>query len=1061
MSARGARRAVVRGGSRFARARLARAALAGALALLVGAAAAAAEGGEGRREARPNLLENGDFEKGKGPGPDGWERPDELTTTWVDAPGRKGRCIRIDTDVLASQYRERRDVIEKALAEGKEPPPPPKRLPTRPPKYDTVAGLDGVSFASREVPIRAGGSYRLSADAMVEGAASPRVWVKALREVKSSSGVRERVVWKKALVCEGAGREWKTFSMTFPSRGGFPEGVRKLRVELYAYWPPGVYHFDDVRLEEIPRTEAAPAPRDGAPAEEESRPGRAADRPDRGVERAILWSLSFPGALFLPAAGACALAGAPGEEPAPEWYEGFELRRKILFGRSPSAGDAVLLRAGTSRATRADARDVRVVLDHRQPLPLDILEVGPGDTVLLRFEVPSPAGDYYVYLGNPNAARPRRPPRAPVGGLLLEVRELAEGSCGSWPEMRRLLEASREVVGHLAPRRIFLGIPPLGKTGGFVARYGGFLRVAEAGTYTFETASEGGSFVLVGGKLVASWPGFHGLPGVADPREREKRSGSARLDPGVYPIEYVVASKSGCVHVLAWRKEEERPKESALRSGPEREAAGRGAAGREAPGRGASGREAAERERRTWAATRPIPEAAFVPWLPASLGPVETRKGPFADFDWEVVSDSGSDAERHDLAEIAFRFSGDLKGRGARRTRWDFGDGQSAEGSEVRHVYLRHGAYEVSVEVEVSEGARLRATRTVAARFESLERTDLDRLLERYHEATRGYDLERLPPEHLARLVWLRSKDADWKEDLAKALEAWYRRGLALGGPETQGVERLGLERARELLRRSRSEPPAERGGLEALARRILEVLGSTAASEERREEARVRLAALDLGGEPARAEAAEGALRELAGSARTSSARRRAAIALADRLVETSREKEAREALERLDSPGAPGTSPGDRALSSGARSLSFDHLLQEKRFEEAEEELERWEWELPLEKLTGALGIARARLLLARGRAAEALRELDRVASLEGAKREAPRALLIAAEALEARGDRAGAAERLQRLAREFPQRPEGREAAERLGRAGSPPSSAGAPAPPPSGPPPENRG
>ena len=945
-------------------ARTARATPGVALALFV-AAAAGAHAGESPRAARPNLLENGDFEKGKGPGPDGWERPDELTTTWVDAPGRKGRCIRIDTDVLASQYRERRDAIEKALAEGKDPPPPPKRLPTRAPKYDTVAGLDGVSFASREIPIRAGGFYQLSADAMVEGAASPRVWVKALAEVKSTSGVRERVVWKKALVCEGAGREWKTFSMTFPSRGGFPEGVRKLRVELYAYWPPAVYHFDDVRLAEIPRTEAK----------------------------------------------------TPAEEPAPQWYEGFELRRKIFFGRSPSAGDAVLLRAGTSRVTRKDARDVRVVLDHRQPLPLEILEVGPGDTVLLRFEVPSPASQYHLYLGNPNALRPRRPARPPPGGLLLEVRELGEGDCGSWPEMRRLLEASRNLVGCLAPRRIFLGIPPLGKTGGFVARYAGFLRVAEAGTYTFETASEGGSFVLVGGKLVASWPGFHGLAGYADPREREKRSGSARLNPGVYPIEYVVASKSGCIQVLAWKREGEK-------------------------------------------ATRPIPEAAFVPWLPASLGPVETRKGPFADFDWEIASDSGSDAERHDLAEIAFRFSGDLEGRGARRARWEFGDGQSAEGTEVRHVYLRHGAYEVSVEVEVAEGARLRAARTVVARFESLERADLDGLLERYHEATRGYDLERLPPEHLARLVWLRSKDAAWKEDLARALDAWYRRGLALGGPEAQGVERLGLERARELLRRARSEAAAEKGELEALARKILEVLGATAASEERREEARVRLAALDLRGEPARAEAAERALGELAAAAKSPSARRRAAIALADRLVETSRETEAREMLERLESSGAPGASPGDRALSSGARSLSLDHLLKEKRLDEAAEELERWEWELPLEKLTGALGIARARLLLARGREAEALRELDRVASLEGAKREAPRALLLAAEALEARGDRAGASARLERLARDFPHRPEGREAAERLARAGSSAPSAGAPAGPASGPPPENR-
>lgn len=892
-----------------------------------------------------NLIENGDFERGKGVSPDGWQRPDELTTFWVESPGRKGRSIKIDTDVLASQYRERQDAIAKALAEGKEPPPPPARKPTRAPKFDTVAGLDGVHYASRkEVPIREGAAYRLSVDAKVEGKGNPRVWVKAIGEVKSSSGTRERVVWEKALECKGADKEWKTFSMAFSASGPVRQGATRLRVELYAYWPPAVYYFDNVRLEEIPA---------------------------EGAQQTKTASEAPPG-----------------------WYEGFELRRKITFPRKPSAGEAVLLRVRTSRATKPDARDLRVVLDHRQPLPLEVLEVGPGDTALIRFEVPEPSGEYWLYLGNPSAERPRRPQREPAGGLLLEVRELGEGDCGSWTEMRRLLESSREVAGYLAPRRIFLGIPPLGKTGNFVARYRGFLRIAQPGTYTFETASEGGSFVLVSGRLVASWPGFHGLAGYADEKAREKHSGKVRLAAGIHPIEYLVASKSGCIHVLAWKTEDEKT-------------------------------------------TRPIPESAFVQWLPAGLGPVEARKEFFPDFDWEIASDTNSDAERHDLAEIAFRFSGDLKGRGARRTRWDFGDGQVGEGPEVRHVYLRHGSYEVSVEVEVSAEAKVRATRTVVARFESFERSDLDSLLERYHQLTSAYDLEKLPPEHLARLVWLRSKDSAWKDALSQALDAWYRRRLPLGGPETDRVERLGFERARELLRRNEL---FRRGGEEGPAHQILETLASSATDAERREEAQALLAALDAKGESR--DAGERKLRELHSGAKSARARRRAGIALAKILLATSREKEAREILERVESSDGSGAASRSREVSGGARSLSLDRLLEEKRFEEAAEEIERWEWELPLDLLTGGLAMARARLFLAQGKTPEALRELEAIERLEGARREAPRALLLAAEALEALGDRAKAEERLRRLERDYPHRPEAREARERLERLSSGP-------------------
>jgi hypothetical protein len=215
-----------------------------------------ARGGEPER-ARKNLISNGDFEAaGRGGGPAGWQRPDGLTSFWVAAPGRKGKCIKIDTDVLASQFRAREDEMDRAKAEGREPAPPPRRAPTTPPRYDTVAGLDGVHFGCDPIPFEPGKRYLLEVDVRVEGEASPKVWVKGFGEVKSRDLKRERQLWKKSLNCEKAGRDWTTFRMVFPRDTAIPKAVERIRLYLYPYWPPATYYFDNVRLFEISEEEA-------------------------------------------------------------------------------------------------------------------------------------------------------------------------------------------------------------------------------------------------------------------------------------------------------------------------------------------------------------------------------------------------------------------------------------------------------------------------------------------------------------------------------------------------------------------------------------------------------------------------------------------------------------------------------------------------------------------------------------------------------------------------------------------------------------------------------------
>ena len=232
--------------------------LALAAAVLGADGASSGKAGESRAapgaRARKNLVPNGDFESGGKDGPAGWQRPDGLTSTWVAAPGRKGKCIRIDTDVLSSQFKKREDEMEAARAAGRPAPSPPAKLPAHAPKYDTVAGNEGVHFVSDPIAIDPAKHYLLEVDARVEGAAAPKVWVKGYGRPRE--GERERELWKKGLDCNGAGKDWRTFRTAFPLSTAIPSAVTQVRIHLYPYWPPAVYWFDDVRLVEVTEEEA-------------------------------------------------------------------------------------------------------------------------------------------------------------------------------------------------------------------------------------------------------------------------------------------------------------------------------------------------------------------------------------------------------------------------------------------------------------------------------------------------------------------------------------------------------------------------------------------------------------------------------------------------------------------------------------------------------------------------------------------------------------------------------------------------------------------------------------
>ena len=106
---------------------------------------------------RPNLVPNGGFEKGKVT-PESWERLDGLTTFWSESDF--GKCLMMDTNVLLSQYEEWRKAFDLGASAAKAP----KKLPPRPPYYDTVGGTCGAHLYSDYIPIKQGPAYRFDVD---------------------------------------------------------------------------------------------------------------------------------------------------------------------------------------------------------------------------------------------------------------------------------------------------------------------------------------------------------------------------------------------------------------------------------------------------------------------------------------------------------------------------------------------------------------------------------------------------------------------------------------------------------------------------------------------------------------------------------------------------------------------------------------------------------------------------------------------------------------------------------------------------------------------------------
>ena len=193
-----------------------------------------------------NLIKNGTFNDGDAFA-EHWERADGLTSFFETEKGR-GRIVKIDTLV------DRDQALEWAKAFKADPTlKPPAKKPIDPHSYGSIGGNEGVMLDSELIDCKPGQDYKLTVD--FKGDGKPFVWIKGFLMHPARKVLVDG--YQTRLEPNAPSKtEWRTFSIGFNPTAKSPK-IAKIKVRLYAYWPNGLYYFDNVRVEEITPDEMA------------------------------------------------------------------------------------------------------------------------------------------------------------------------------------------------------------------------------------------------------------------------------------------------------------------------------------------------------------------------------------------------------------------------------------------------------------------------------------------------------------------------------------------------------------------------------------------------------------------------------------------------------------------------------------------------------------------------------------------------------------------------------------------------------------------------------------
>jgi hypothetical protein len=395
---------------------------------------------------------------------------------------------------------------------------------------------------------------------------------------------------------------------------------------------------------------------------------------------------------------------------ADAWLEGgYAFRRAIdvKWDNDTTADQLCVARFFTGGHAQQSGADIRVATDDGKAVATHILQFGPGDSVSLVFPLIKDVNHYYVYFGNPAVPVPAPPLKAGPAevkfdaGLMMEIKIRPGWRLHKPDDLERAWKQGGPSIGRTILDQPFYGLNPFGPEDQTVARLTGSLVVPEDGSYIIAGWSDDFGSVWLDGKKVL----FMEL-GPGDTRLRT----TINLKKGRHDfILYNVNTGGSMGFSIVWQK----PHTSNFEL---------------------------------------IPKEAFGKVHHADVGTLEElHKVLIADYDAEYLGECFfADEYSH-----RYRFVAHSAPSGDAKYEWDFGDGQTATGQTMEHVYVLKGEYPVKLTVRIGGNSDSQTNKLAVDRdWLHLDHPPEDNL-NGESQTVANYNIDAMPADWLPRVCLL------------------------------------------------------------------------------------------------------------------------------------------------------------------------------------------------------------------------------------------------------------------------------------------------------------------
>ena len=296
-----------------------------------------------------------------------------------------------------------------------------------------------------------------------------------------------------------------------------------------------------------------------------------------------------------------------------------------------------------------NAADVRIAGEDGKLVPTRLVRGGADDRVVAIFNPHKGKTRYYVYWGGPE--KEAAPEARVTSGLLVELKRPAQGPMDSTKQLAELYARSGDVVARGMIDRPFIGYSPGGIEGTTISRITGAIYAPVDGEYQIAMSADDRGGLRLDGKDLVFAPGFP---------EDIRFNAKTQLKRGAHAFEAYTFDSGGDWRLsMGWRR----------------------------------------------------PDTAQVDIMAVeSFGRlVRTKIGPLEQLKKDVAADAAiawlGESITAERSAYRLRFEAVYPSKSTNvRATWTFGDGQTASGLKVDHVFLAAGTYEVKLDLKSTQG---------------------------------------------------------------------------------------------------------------------------------------------------------------------------------------------------------------------------------------------------------------------------------------------------------------------------------------------------------------------